>query len=313
MKDWPRIHVVRCGLCEEFKNATPTPVPDVPRIVCVARFVEQKGHLVLIEAIDRLVREAIDIEVDLVGDGPLRTAIESEIRARGIEDHVHLLGWKNSDQVRQIVEASRALVLPSFAEGLPVSLMEAMALARPVIATLVGAVGELIDDRVHGWLVAAGSVEELTDAMRRRWMRRSRDCGRWDAREENACFSDMTPIAKHTNWRRSSWMRKGGTDERDRQAPAGDRLRPQRNEVHRGIAPETWAGRAPRRNGRRWNCDLVHGRQFRRVAMGRGKTQDSIWRDPPPGAASAARDPIADDVHGTVVGFHRAAHSVCDE
>jgi glycosyltransferase involved in cell wall biosynthesis len=166
VKDWPRIHVVRCGLREDFKDAVISSVPDVARLVCVARFVAQKGHLVLVEAIDGLVREGVDIEVDLIGDGSLREKIESEIRSRELEAHVHLLGWQDSEQVRQVIESSRALVLPSFAEGLPVSLMEAMALGRPVIATHVGAVNELIEDRVHGWLVSAGSVEELTEAMR---------------------------------------------------------------------------------------------------------------------------------------------------
>jgi glycosyltransferase involved in cell wall biosynthesis len=72
-EDWPRIHVVHCGLSEEFKQATPTPVPDVPRFVCVARFVEQKAHALLIEAIARLAKEGRDVQLDLIGDGPLRS------------------------------------------------------------------------------------------------------------------------------------------------------------------------------------------------------------------------------------------------
>ena len=166
MKDWPRIHVVRCGIGESFRSATPTPLRDVPRFVCVARLVEQKGHLLLIEAIERLKNDGMDVELDLVGDGPLRAEIESAIRAATLEDRVHLLGWKNSEEVRELIESSRAVVLASFAEGLPVSLMETMALARPVVATQVGAIGELVQHGVHGWLVPAGSVEELTNALR---------------------------------------------------------------------------------------------------------------------------------------------------
>src|SRR5207248_613958 len=70
-QDWPRIHVVHCGLSEEFKQAAPTPVPDAPRFVCVARFVEQKAHALLIEATARLVEEGRDVQLDLIGDGPL--------------------------------------------------------------------------------------------------------------------------------------------------------------------------------------------------------------------------------------------------
>ena len=165
-EDWPRIHVVHCGLGEEFREATPTPVPDVTRLVCVARFVEQKAHAVLIEAIARLVHGGHDVHLDLIGDGPLRSSIESATARHKLQDRVHLLGWQDSANVRRAIESSRALVLPSFAEGLPVSLMEAMALARPVIGTYVGAVPELIEHKTHGWLVPAGAIDELTEALR---------------------------------------------------------------------------------------------------------------------------------------------------
>jgi glycosyltransferase involved in cell wall biosynthesis len=165
-QDWERTHVVRCGIGEAFLSATLTPVPDVPRLVCVARFIELKGHRVLVEAIDRLVKEGLELQLDFVGDGPLGDRIETALRDRNLQSRVRLLGWKSSDEVRQIMESSRALVLPSFDEGLPVVLMEAMALARPVIATRVGAVEELVEDRVHGWLVRSRSVDELVNAMR---------------------------------------------------------------------------------------------------------------------------------------------------
>jgi glycosyltransferase involved in cell wall biosynthesis len=233
VKDWPRIHVVRSGLGEEFREAIPTPVPDVARIACVARFVEQKGHLVLIDAFDRLTREGVEIELDLVGDGPLRSVIEDRIRALELEKQIRLLGWKNSEQVREIIESSRALVLPSFAEGLPVSLMEAMALGRPVIATQVGAVGELIEGRVHGWIVAAGSIEELTNALREALRApvarltqiglegRERVLQRHDADREAQKLASLIMDEK------------GGTDDWDRQTSAGDRLWAQRNQIHR--------------------------------------------------------------------------------
>ena len=79
---------------------------------------------------------------------------------------MQLLGWKGSAEVRRLVAGGRALVLPSFAEGIPVVLMEAMALRRPVIATYVGGIPELVQAGESGWLVPAGSVEELARAMR---------------------------------------------------------------------------------------------------------------------------------------------------
>lgn len=163
---WKKIHVVGCGLLTEFQSAAITDVPPVRRLVLTARLVEQKGHLLLIETIAHLIKEGCQVELDLIGDGPLRSAIEQAIAQRGLQNHVHLLGTKSSHEIRQIIETSRGFVLPSFAEGLPVSLMEAMALARPVISTNVGAVSELIEHRKHGWLVPAGSTQELTTALR---------------------------------------------------------------------------------------------------------------------------------------------------
>lgn len=165
-EQWDKIHVVRCGLASEFKLARTTDIPDVQRIVCVARFVEQKGHLLLIQAIARLIRQGVKIELDLIGDGPLRSTIETAIVRHGLQGHVDLLGWKNSREIRQTIESSRGFVLSSFSENLPVSLIEAMALARPVISTNVGAISELIEHRKHGWLTKPGSVEELTVALR---------------------------------------------------------------------------------------------------------------------------------------------------
>jgi glycosyltransferase involved in cell wall biosynthesis len=147
-------------------SAEPKPVAETSRLLCVGRFVEQKGHLVLIEAISRLVEEGIEMQIDLIGGGPMRAAIESLISQSELEDHVRLVGWKNSADVRRALESSRALVLASFAEGIPVVLMEAMALGRPVISTYVGGIRELVEPGESGWLVPAGNVDELTCALR---------------------------------------------------------------------------------------------------------------------------------------------------
>jgi glycosyltransferase involved in cell wall biosynthesis len=78
---------------------------------------------------------------------------------------VHLIGWASSERVREEVLGARALVLPSFAEGLPVVLMEAFALGRPVISTYVAGIPELVVPG-SGWLVPAGSIDALASAMR---------------------------------------------------------------------------------------------------------------------------------------------------
>jgi glycosyltransferase involved in cell wall biosynthesis len=165
-EDWEKIHVVRCGLDEEQLLAEPLPVPATRRLVSVGRLSEQKGQLLLVEAARRLDSEGLDFEVVIGGDGPLRGQIESAITRHGLGDRVRLAGWMSEGQVREAIVESRALVLPSFAEGLPVTIMEAFALGRPVIATAIAGVPELVRDGVSGWIVPAGSVEGLVVAMR---------------------------------------------------------------------------------------------------------------------------------------------------
>jgi colanic acid/amylovoran biosynthesis glycosyltransferase len=164
--DWPRIHVVHCGLDARFLGRELTSVPDARRLICVGRLAEQKGQLLLIEAAGRLAAEGLAFEVVLVGDGPMRGPIEALIDRLDLRGHVRLAGWLDTEQVRDEVERSRALVLPSFAEGLPVVLMESLALGRPVIGTYIAGIPELVIPGVNGWLVPAGSVEALTDAIR---------------------------------------------------------------------------------------------------------------------------------------------------
>ena len=102
----------------------------------------------------------------LVGDGPLRAEIEALSARLGLQNYVEVLGWASNSEVRQHILASRAMVLPSFAEGLPVVLMEALALGRPVISTYVAGIPELVEPGVCGWLVPPGSIEALTAAIR---------------------------------------------------------------------------------------------------------------------------------------------------
>lgn len=163
---WSRIHVVRCGVDAGFLNGSVLPMSAVPRLVCVGRLCEQKGQLLLIQAAAALAAEGRDLEIVLVGDGPMRGEIERLIRELGMDKHIRLTGWMSGQQVRDEILASRAMVLPSFAEGLPVVLMESLALGRPVISTYVAGIPELVQPGINGWLVPAGSVEALVGAMR---------------------------------------------------------------------------------------------------------------------------------------------------
>lgn len=162
---WPKVKEVHCGLEPGFHAVAPVPVPDIPRLVCVGRLCEQKGQLLLMEAAHRLAQKGIGFELVLAGDGEMRAEVERLIQKYALEDRVRITGWISSDQVREEILAARGLVLPSFAEGLPVVIMEAMALRRPVLTTYVAGIPELVRHGETGWLFPAGSVDELAAAM----------------------------------------------------------------------------------------------------------------------------------------------------
>jgi glycosyltransferase involved in cell wall biosynthesis len=162
---WSKIEVIRCGVASDFLGAPVIPVPaQSTEFLCVARLSAQKGLPLLIAACELLRDAGERFSLTIIGDGELRGEIESEIRRRSLDQVVSLAGIQSAAEIRAHLERCRALVLPSFAEGLPVVLMEALALERPVIATAVAGIPELVDEQC-GWLVPAGSEEALVDAM----------------------------------------------------------------------------------------------------------------------------------------------------
>lgn len=163
--DWSKIQVVHCGLEPAFHKLQAIKIPSAPRLVCVGRLCEQKGQLLLVDAVGRLVRKGVDIELVLAGDGEMRPEVERLIDQRQLHKQVRITGWISSEQVREELLAARALVLPSFAEGLPVVVMEAMALRRPVLTTHIAGIPELVAHGKHGWLFPPGDVEALAAAL----------------------------------------------------------------------------------------------------------------------------------------------------
>jgi glycosyltransferase involved in cell wall biosynthesis len=162
---WPKVQVVHCGLEAAFHDVPPTDPPDVARLVCVGRLCEQKGQLLLVQALASLAQRGVRCELVLAGDGEMRAEVEALIAANKLGERVRITGWISSSQVRDELLSARAMVLPSFAEGLPVVVMEAMALRRPVLTTAIAGIPELVRDGENGWLFTAGSIEELAQAM----------------------------------------------------------------------------------------------------------------------------------------------------
>lgn len=165
-RDWPKVKIIHCGLENSFYDVPAAPIPATSTIICVGRLCAAKGQRLLLDAVGRLVAVGVSIKLVLAGDGPMRTELEQRIAQLGLGAHVRITGWISGEQVRSEILAARALILPSFAEGLPVVLMEAMALRRPVLSTYIAGISELVRPGEDGWLFPAGSVEAIERALR---------------------------------------------------------------------------------------------------------------------------------------------------
>jgi colanic acid/amylovoran biosynthesis glycosyltransferase len=164
-EDWCKIHVIHCGLDELVSSMETVRVPEGRRLVNIGRLSEQKGQCLLVEAAAQLRDQGFDFELIIVGDGPMRAYIEQLVSQFGLQEQVRVTGYLSNREVFKELLSARVLVLPSFAEGLPVVIMEALALGRPVISTYVAGIPELIEPGINGWLVPTGALEPLVNAM----------------------------------------------------------------------------------------------------------------------------------------------------
>ena len=162
---WHKIHILHCTVSEDFFDP-PAAIPGgPPTAVSVGRLSEQKGQLLLIDAMAELRDRGIDLQLRVFGDGELRPEIERRIAELDLADRITLEGWATAEQIRTALDECHGLLLPSFAEGLPVVIMESFARARPVVSTIIAGIPELVEHGTNGWLVPAGAVTPLVDAM----------------------------------------------------------------------------------------------------------------------------------------------------
>ena len=164
---WGKIVIVHCGLDSAFFDCPIRPLPSIPRLVCVGRLDVVKAQLVLVAAARRLRDAGFHCEIVLAGDGPMRDHVADHIRRAGLQREITITGWVSGERVKAEIAAARALVLPSFAENMPVVIMEALALGRPVISTYVAGIPELVQPEKTGWLVPAGDEVALAEAIRK--------------------------------------------------------------------------------------------------------------------------------------------------
>lgn len=153
---WHKFALVRCGL--DLPSLPAAPARGGPRraIVCVARLSSEKGHLGLLEAIAPL-----DATLTLVGDGPMLAEIEAAVARLGLAERVRFVGRLDEAATLATIANADLLVLPSFMEGLPIVLMEAMAIGVPVVGSRVAGVPELIADGEEGLLFNPGDWGDL--------------------------------------------------------------------------------------------------------------------------------------------------------
>jgi len=163
-QDAAKIEIARCGIAIERFTPAPPVAATTQTLICVGRLCPQKGQVHIPAAVAMLRPRFPGLRVLLVGDGESRPAVEAEIARHGVGEAVILYGWAANAEVRQLIADSRALLLPSYAEGLPMVIMEAFALGRPVISTTIAGIPELVD-ATCGWLVPPGDIAALAGAM----------------------------------------------------------------------------------------------------------------------------------------------------
>lgn len=163
-----RVHVVRCGIdLEAFtpRGASVRPPSSTVRLLNIAAMSPRKGQIVLVRALARLRDRGRDVTLTVVGDGPERTTLEAEVARLGLSDRVTFLGSLGHGELAGCYEQADIFCLPSFAEGMPTVLMEAMASGVPVVATTIAGTAELVEHGVCGLLVAPARDDELADAL----------------------------------------------------------------------------------------------------------------------------------------------------
>jgi colanic acid/amylovoran biosynthesis glycosyltransferase len=165
---WAKLHVIHVGIpIEQFTNdgEQARSSPGDQLILFIGRQVPEKGQGVLLEAVALLAERGIDANVTLAGEGATRPELEHLARRLGIASRTSFPGAVSQDDIRGLYADASVFCLPSFAEGIPVVLMEAMAMEIPVVSTRITGVPELVDDGHTGLLVAPGRPDQLADAL----------------------------------------------------------------------------------------------------------------------------------------------------
>ncbi len=159
---WERMHIIHCGIDPALFDPVTHTMPG-KRLLFVGRLDVAKGLSILLESLTVIKQQHPDILLTVVGDGPDREQLAQMTERLGLSAQVNYVGYKSQGEVRDYLRQTDLFVLPSFAEGVPVVLMEAMASGVPVVATQVGGVNELVENGVNGYLVPPANASALTE------------------------------------------------------------------------------------------------------------------------------------------------------
>ncbi len=161
---WPKMRIVHCGVTPALYGRDEDRAVG-KNLLFVGRLAAVKGVAVLLEALATVRAAHPEVRLTLIGDGPERAALQARAKALGVTDIVTFAGAKTQDEVAEALSRTDLFVLPSFAEGVPVVLMEAMASRIAVIATRIAGIPELVEDGVSGRLVPPGDTDGLANAI----------------------------------------------------------------------------------------------------------------------------------------------------
>lgn len=166
-ESWPKLEVVHCGVDPNEFSVLSRSAGNSMQVLTVCRLDSMKGTAVLIEAMAALVEGGVDVDLTVVGDGPDAASLKKRANQLGLDARITWAGTIGQDRIREFYAGADVFCLPSFAEGVPIVLMEAMAMAIPVVSTHITGIPELIDDGVSGFLVRPSRVDELVAVLRR--------------------------------------------------------------------------------------------------------------------------------------------------
>jgi glycosyltransferase involved in cell wall biosynthesis len=167
--EWSKLWVIHNGIDpEHFAPPASRRNGSGPlNVLYIGRMVPVKGQALLIDAVEQLHRSGMNLEATLLGEGVRREALTRLVRERRLDDVIRLPGVVGQEEIRDYYRQADIFVLPSFAEGIPGVLMEAMAMGLPVVTTRIAGIPELVEDGYSGFVVPPGRVDALVDAVQR--------------------------------------------------------------------------------------------------------------------------------------------------